>query len=110
MKKLAALLCVTLCACAAPPKPTSDHEMSILAREWANCLVPVIKSRDDRISDATTVAAATVGACPREFNEYFEGLTRADNGAVKQQLWSQRSEMQRNFALPLVLQIRRAGK
>ena len=104
---------VTLSGCAGQqaslPKISVEEE-NLITENWANCVARSITALDDGISDARTIARATVGACPDEFKKFFDSFTQNDNSAVKRSLWLKRHELQSDFALPLVLKVRQSKR
>ncbi len=74
------------------------------------CLVPYATRFDDRVSDAQTIARAMVGACPAEYNAFFDTITRNDNARVKRLLRERQSKIQSDIALEVVLDMRARSK
>lgn len=108
MNKILSALAIAagLSACAAPQPPASQNEIAVARGKYQMCLVPYAARFDDGLSDARTIANAMVGACPDQYNELFDTITRNDNGRVKRMLHERRSQAQSDIALEVVLDMR----
>lgn len=100
-------LVISACATPATVKhaaPAAEIDAAML--RYKLCLAPYAPKLDDRTSDANTIALAMVGLCDREYEEMFEALTRADNGAVKAALHHDKPTIEQSLALEVVLRNR----
>lgn len=107
MRKLLIVAVILLPAVAdARERPAGEEEKDAASHALVQCLGNQAMKNDDRISDATSIAAAIAPACGEEGMALSRAMAQGANDAVKQAILLNTDRRTREIAANVVLQVR----
>ena len=99
---------VLLAVVVAQAEPVERSPEDLARRSWLACLVDSVRSLDDGISDAQTIARAVVPACSPKWQEFRAYKLRAEPKEQRSALMEATEGTEERVALTVVLASRKA--